>query len=82
MPSNLDYLTDAAKQLEAAARRLRQAANGHEYAIVRRRLLREALTNMEAARLRATGAQDDPDINDAEADDRRMADDELHRRKP
>ena len=79
---NLTYLVDAAKQLEAAARRLRQASNGHEYAVVRRRLLREARTNIDAASARITSAESDPAINDDEEDDRKMADDGLKRGRP
>lgn len=51
------YLVDAAKQLEAAARRLRKASNPHEYDIVRRRLLREARTNIDAAEARIKSAE-------------------------
>jgi hypothetical protein len=52
------YLIDAAKQLEAAARRLRKAADPHEYHIVRQRLLREARTNIAAAEARITSAEE------------------------
>ena len=46
------YLIDAAKQLEVAARRLRIVGVGGEYSIVARRMMREADSNIDAARAR------------------------------
>ena len=53
------YLLDAAKQLEAAARRVKRVGEGGEYSMVCRRLMREARANINAALARMDAAGDD-----------------------
>jgi hypothetical protein len=53
------YLVDAAKQLESAARRLRRIGLGGEYTPVAIRMMREAISLIDAAEARIRGAADE-----------------------